>query len=437
MVDGGYLLHVVHWNEGSSYAQVAQQYVSYVLRHYGSSSVVVFDGYGTSSIKDQEHQRRAHKFAPDIILDAANMAHKDQGAFLANDHNKGAFVEFLISALRLSGLAVHQASDDADTLVVAVALGFASSNQSVSVVANDTDVLVLLVYHFRSSMSEVFMLSQPGKPVHSIRAITSALGSTIVSRLLVIHALSGCDTTSCLFGHGKVSVYKKLSKGNEIQPYINTLESTTATHTEILIAGCGLTALLYGGNFKDSLNHLRYASYMHVSATSSQLPRPERLPPTENAAKFHVYRTHLQVLQWKMLSTTDINPEDWGWKIHEGKFIPIANDMEVAPEDILKVACCKCSAAAKKPCGSRACLCRKYGLSCVAACKNCNGVSCDNANECPIVSGVEDDDLDGDGLAAEEADVFDGRIMDDIVDDDFLEFHMPWILEEEVLTSDF
>jgi len=114
-----------------------------------------------------------------------------------------------------------------------------------------------------------------------------------------------------------------------------------------MLAGCSLLAVIYGRNVKDSLNHLRYASYMHVSATSSKLVRPEQLPPTENAAKFHVYRTHLQVLHWKMLSTTDINPEDWGWKQHEGKYILVANDMEVAPEDILKVACCKCSAFAK------------------------------------------------------------------------------------------
>jgi hypothetical protein len=36
------------------------------------------------------------------------------------------------------------------------------------------------------------------------------LGPLIVSRLLVVHAISGCDTTSCLFGHGKVSVHKKI-----------------------------------------------------------------------------------------------------------------------------------------------------------------------------------------------------------------------------------
>jgi len=33
---------------------------------------------------------------------------------------------------------------------------------------------------------------------------------------------------------------------------------------------------------------LRYSMYMHVTATSTQLPRPERLPPTEDAARFHI-----------------------------------------------------------------------------------------------------------------------------------------------------
>jgi len=53
------------------------------------------------------------------------------------------------------------------------------------------------------------------------------------------------------------------------------------------------------------------------------------------------------------------------------------------------------------------------------------------------VSGIEDDDFDGDGLAGEEGDVFNSLNSDEIVDDDFLlELHMPWVLEEEVLTSD-
>jgi len=320
--------------------------------------VVVFDGYGRPSNKDQEHQRRAQKLAPDIVLDADKVAHSDTNAFLANEHNKGAFVELLISALRSAGLTIHQAVDDADTLVIKVALQLATSNQVVSVIANDTDILVLLLFHYQPVMSDIYMYAHTGQQhVHSVRAITTSLEPSVLRRLLVIHAISGCDTTSCLFGHGKISVFKKLSKARDIQQFLDVMDSTTASHDEVMLAGCRILPLLYGGTVKDSLNHLRYSIYMHVTATSSQLPCPERLPPTEHAACYHLYRVHFQVLQWKLLSTVEISPQEWGWKLHEGKFIPIATDIDVAPADILKVACCKCSATTKKPCGLKACMC--------------------------------------------------------------------------------
>jgi len=211
-------------------------------------------------------------------------AYRDQNAFLANERNKSAFISILVTRLRAAGHTVHQATDDADTLVVKEALKLATAKKVVSVIANDTDILVLLLYHFCSDMSDIFMYSKTSQSITSVRAIAAALGPSVVSRLLVIHAISGCDTTSCLFGHGKVSAFKKMSNARGIQHLIDVMESLSATHEEVMLAGCGLIAMLYGGSVNDRLNHLRYSMYMHITATSTQLPRPERLPPTENAA---------------------------------------------------------------------------------------------------------------------------------------------------------
>ena len=82
----------------------------------------------------------------------------------------------------------------------------------------------------------------------------------LVSRLLVIHAISGCDTTSALFGHGKVSVFRKLSTCLD-QRHVDILESGAATQEEVMLAGCRMLALLYTGNVTDSLNRLRYTMY--------------------------------------------------------------------------------------------------------------------------------------------------------------------------------
>jgi len=161
------------------------------------------------------------------------------------------------------------------------------------------------------------------------------------------------------------------------------------------VAGCRILALLYAGNITERLNCLWYTVYMHATATNAQLPRPERLPKTENAARYHLYRVHLQVVQWKLLSTAALNPTEWGWKMHDGKYIRVLNDTDIAPVDILKVACCKCSAESKRPCGTRAHLCVKYGLSCITACNHCNGDACENAQKSVVdKEAVETDVLD-------------------------------------------
>lgn len=109
-------------------------------------------------------------------------------------------------------------------------------------------------------------------------------------------------------------------------------------------AGCGLLAVLYGGTVNDRVYHLWFSIYMHVTATSARLPRFERLTPTENEARYHVYRVYLQILHGKLLLAMDNSPEQWGLGLDEGKCISIVNKMDIAPSDIMKVVCCKCNA---------------------------------------------------------------------------------------------
>jgi hypothetical protein len=130
---------------------------------------------------------------------------------------------------------------------------------------------------------------------------------------------------------------------------------------------------------------------MNMVSSSTHLPRPERLPPTDSAAAQQSYRVHLHVVQWSSFMTAKLNPVEWGWKLHEDKFIPVALDSAIAPDDILNVVRCKCQPEAQKPCSSNVWSCCKHGLTCVAASKNCNGMSCENAEEVNVDC-IEDED---------------------------------------------
>jgi len=249
--------------------------------------------------------------------------------------NKSVFVALLIDRLKLSAFTVHQAADDADMLVVKVALELAASNHPVNVIDNDTDILVMLLHHYESHMPDIYMSSSSDRFVYSVSALSSSLGP-VVRHLPAIHAISGSDTTSSVYGHGKVSVYKKLRQSAGIHPFLTVLQSPTSSHEEVMDAGHRVLVLLYGGSTTDELNCLRYSTYSRAAATGSQLPKPEKLPPTENAAWYHLYRVHLQAVQWKLLSTSCLNPLAWGWTLHNNSCIPIASDIDIAPPEILK-----------------------------------------------------------------------------------------------------
>ena len=79
-------------------------------------------------------------------------------------------------------------------------------------------------------------------------------------------------------------------------------------------------------------------------------------------------------------------PVAWGWKISESGLTPIQTDLLPAPEDLLKVIRCGCTA----DCGSLRCSCRKNGLKCTVACSDCKGLACQNAS----VSSISDDEED-------------------------------------------
>ena len=137
---------------------------------------------------------------------------------------------------------------------------------------------------------------------------------------------------------------------------------------------CGFTQWV-----ADNLNEMRYNQFMKLSAAGASKFIPEKLPPTESAAKEHSFRVHLQILQWKSLMDTDLDPTDWGWKIDNAQLIPVMTTKDAGPPEILNIVRCKCKSA-NKQCQSNICSCRKNSLKCVSACGHCHGRNCYNSD---------------------------------------------------------
>ena len=391
VIDGGALIHKVKWPKKATYKDIAQQYVSYVRAKYGASSIV-FDGYEQGpSIKDHEHQLRVARTCADIQVNEHMEAHDNQQIFLSNKKNKLQFISLLSCYLKANAQTVYNSTGDADTMIVSCALRFATQSNDVIVVADDTDILVLLIHHWDPNMADVYFQSDAQKKMWKIRDLVAKVGGIVKAHLLFVHAWSGCDTTSATFGQGKTTLLKKMKDSSELQQISYLMHSADASPEDIGKAGIQAFIIMYGGKQADTLNHLRYAKYMGMVSTGNI--DPQKLPPTERAAHYHSLRVHLQVIMWKKLTSDhdDLDPKQWGWKL-DGKLVsPIMTDINAAPENLLKFVRCKCKLSSKNPCGTSMCSCRKHGLKCVTACEDCRGENCNNAEE---ILDVEEDNFE-------------------------------------------
>ena len=87
-----------------------------------------------------------------------------QEPFLPNTTNKKGFIVLLKQYLEQQGIIVCQAAGDADRLIVSTALKSAvEGSHNVVVVAEDTDILVMLLRHYQSTMQNVFFMSEAKK----------------------------------------------------------------------------------------------------------------------------------------------------------------------------------------------------------------------------------------------------------------------------------
>ena len=264
VLDGGALLHRVTWNKGMKFKEIAEEYRKYINNNYGLS-YIVFDGYDdTQSIKSTEHQRRATKNGSSrrIVIHEDNESPYAKDRFLSNTENKKSLISLLETKLTTGGHHVHVCTGDADTKIVSTALEVANESE-VTVVADDTDVAVMLLYHWKEKLFDIKFYTERGKKGWSMRESQAPL-SLIKQHLLFIHAWSGCDSTSSIYGKGKQSFFKLVTKSSSMQAIAETISDYWATPEEVEEASVKAFKELYGGKVNDTLTKMRYQFYYLV-----------------------------------------------------------------------------------------------------------------------------------------------------------------------------
>ena len=198
--------------------------------------------------------------------------------------------------------------------------------------------------------------------VLDINETVQRLGPRKCSQLFGIHALSGCDTVSYPFGKGKKSALKLLEI--DIPGLDQVLGQPGATHAQLQETAYKFFSPLYGQKGCTTMNDARVHSYR----CHKKPPPLKKLPPTDANLQLHVLRAHLPMLLWKAADQRDPTEEarniaNVGWNIESFAITPAVSTVPVAPQALLDVVTCSCTAECKTCSGIR-CSCNRAGLSC-------------------------------------------------------------------------
>ncbi|KAK2168184.1 hypothetical protein NP493_1242g00001 [Ridgeia piscesae] len=114
-------------------------------------------------------------------------------------------------------------------------------------------------------------------------------------------------------------------------------------------------------------------AHAHSYRCHKKPPPLKKRPPTDANLQLHVLRAHLQMLLWKAADQRDPPEEarniaNFGWNIEGSAITPAVSTAPVAPQALLDVASCSCTAECKA-CSGTHFSCNRAGLSCTDYCK--------------------------------------------------------------------
>ena len=114
----------------------------------------------------------------------------------------------------------------------------------------------MLVFHWKEGYANIHLVQERSSTWWDI-SDCSRRNVDIKPHLMFIHAFSGCDTTSSLFGKGKTSMVKLIRKSKPLQQASNTF-NTSSDKKELGNASVVAFQVMCGGSINDTLATTRY-----------------------------------------------------------------------------------------------------------------------------------------------------------------------------------
>ena len=254
--------------------------------------------------------------------------------------------------------------EEADTrVVVHIVHALEQGAKTIQVRTVDTDVVVILAGTFHDLITT--------HPLADIwvafgNAICASLGEPKSRALPVLHAFSGCDTTSAFNGKGKKSVWHIYEDITETFVYLAShpfqLLDVDDDHFKKIER---LTVILYDKTSPlRSINDTRRELFCHKNRAM------DKFPPTNDPLLQHVRRAVYQAGIWTTSTQTQLvipSPHDFSWTKISDSWVSVWVTIPEASRACRELIKCSC----KGDCSI--CQCAKANLDCSPLCKcKCN-----------------------------------------------------------------
>ena len=222
--------------------------------------------------------------------------------FLSNDTNKQNIINLIGKILQIAGYNVVFSQEDADVDIALAAIK-ESHYQNVTVVGEDTDLLILLLYYYskQSDFQLLFQSDKHAKPKDVIKLIFIA---TCWGRIYVEHYYF------CIIL--LVAIQPQDFMESENQLVLNYFLNNPRL---LQLASIFLKPDQRSDDYlscNDDFGMLRKQILAKEITPSKSFVEPKHLPPTKHSLKYHSCRAYFQIL--KCLNIPGIKAEYCGWK---------------------------------------------------------------------------------------------------------------------------
>ena len=215
---------------------------------------------------------------------------------------------------------------------------------NVCVVADDTDVYILLLYAAHQFQSKIYFRQgkqkdKAGITYHEVIPLAKHLGKRICNILPAYHALTGCDYTMPFFGRTKFTCFKRMLSHPETCDLLESLNTESGDATQIIEF---ILRVIYNRpNMEKTPGQARYKMLFVGKGKKKKFASTKAIIPDKSTlvmkSKRTNFVTHLMVNCLEQ-NFVPLNPSDYAWKKNddddrwspiwfEGSPLPSTNDV--------------------------------------------------------------------------------------------------------------